>query len=81
MSSPQLEDNETSTSSDCDGVFLLGCDIPINDIPESPLQSEEDGRFVRLRCPTAVIDWGGRPRVLREKAMMSMMAALMCVSP
>ena len=64
-------------SSDRERLELLGVNKSLNDIPKTPLHHNPNGTFTRARCPNAIVDWGGRPLTLREKAMMRLMGELM----
>ena len=77
MSRSDSEDGKTPTAFAYSSSCLLGVDTPVNAIPAFPLEHEEDGSVIRRRCPTAVIDWGGRPLTIRERAMMSMISEVM----
>ena len=64
------------TMQNFDGLDLLGAGRPLNAIPLHPLSIQENGSEVRHRCPSALIDWGGRHLTLRERAMIRLMNAI-----
>lgn len=59
--------SQTAPPARTDGRKILGLDCALNDI------AEYAGRNDEMRFPNAIQDWSGKPRTLREKAMMTFM--------